>query len=220
MSLGSLPAETTWSTSAGTLSNLRGGGTYLYAPHSAATATVTATIRKVSLSIDFGVVEPSGIQATLKSSPTDYYNPLPAVGAGMYMDVVLQPTTVSFGWVQMEEPGETATGITGYFTNHTPPNHDTDHGANAWHGVNCANLVVDGYFDHASASVNNWSSGQGGSYTWPIHPLWRVVGDSATHPLNGWTDQVHILGADGTMTVEKLGHTVTRHIYEHNGTAQ
>jgi hypothetical protein len=32
-----------------------------------------------------------------------------------------------------------------------------------------------------------------------------------THSLSGWTDQVHTLGSDGTMAVNKLGHSVTRH---------
>jgi hypothetical protein len=210
VSLGTMPAETTWSTSAGTLSGSSGSGTYLYAPHTAATATVTATIRKVSLTIDFGVVEPSGVQSSVRAFQTDFASG--SVGAGMYLNVVLQPTTVSFGNVEMTEPAEATTGITGYFTNHTPPTH-AGNGAGDWHRAQCNNLVVDNFFDHAWSG--GWQSpfGQGGSYTWPIHPIWRVVGDSATHPLSGWTDQVMTLSADGTMRVDKLGHYVWHPIW-------
>src|SRR5208337_4428084 len=105
----------------------------------------------------------------------------------------------------------------GYFTNTVPPNHDLDHGAGKWHPVTNTNLVSDGDFDHANSY--GWSSGQAGSYTWPISPLWRVVGSSASNALSGWTDQVHTLAADGTMTVEKLRHHVTRRTSEARGTA-
>jgi hypothetical protein len=142
VSLGTMPAETTWSTSAGTLSALSGSGTVLTAPYTAGSATVTATIRKVSLSIDFGVVEPSGISSTIRQK--DYFEP-PGVGAGMQMNIVLQPTTVSFGNVEMTEPAEATTGITGYFLSHTPPTHagnGASNGTDNWHQANCSNLVV------------------------------------------------------------------------------
>jgi hypothetical protein len=117
-----------------------------------------------------------------------------------------------------EEPGENAT-TTGYFNSHTPPNHDNIRGANAWHSVDCNNLVDDNHFDHAWDALG-WPIGVAGTYTWPIHPVWRVVGDTATHPLSGWTDQVFTLYSDGTMRIDKLGHNVVRHTYETYGIAQ
>ncbi|MGD0743785.1 MAG: hypothetical protein ABSA45_01385 [Verrucomicrobiota bacterium] len=211
----------TWNTTAGGLDTTTGSSVVFTAPSNAASATVIAKIKGADCSIDFNVLEPSGINATIRGSP-DRYDPLPAVGAGMYMDVVLQPATVSFYRLEMEEPGEPTTGITGYYVNHPPPSH-SGNGADVWHPVDYNNLTkgppID-FFDHAYASVNNWPSGQWGSYTWPIHPLWRVAGDIAhTNALSGWTSQIHTLAADGTMTVEKLGHHVTRHINEYYGTA-
>src|SRR5947209_6972258 len=92
----------------------------------------------------------------------------------MYMDVVLQPMTVSFYRLEMKEPQETATG-TGYFANNPPP-HGTAQGANAWHPVAYNNLIkgppID-FFDHAFDAAN-WPIGVSGTYTWPIHPVWRV----------------------------------------------
>jgi hypothetical protein len=209
----------TWSNTAGSISPTNGNSTYFTAPSNTASATVTATLRDEKVVVGFGVAAPSGVKATLHGPPDAYY-PLPAVGAGMRMDVVLQPTNVSFYRVEIEEPTASATNLQGYFINHAPPDHSEDHGAGVWHPVVCnpVNLVVDGVFDHASSDA--WPIGQGGAYTWPIKPLWRIAGDTTTHSLSGWTDQVHTLYSDGTMKVEKLGHTVTRHTYESTGTAQ
>ena len=138
----------------------------------------------------------------------------------MRMDVVLQPISVSFYRLQIMEPGASATGRQGYFINNPPPDHGDLQGANQWHQVVCnpVNLVVDGVFDHAESY--GWPIGQWGSYTWSIHPVWRISGDTRTNSLSGWTDQVHTLYTDGTVKVEKLGHTVTRHTYEPTGIAQ
>jgi hypothetical protein len=219
VSLGSLPPETRWRTSAGTLTAAVGSVNGLTAASQAGAATVTATIRNVSLSMDFSVAEPSGVQATLRGLPDAFsYNPQ-SVGAGMEMNVVVQPTHVSFSAIQMQEPAEATTGITGYFLQHTPPSHGGN-GAGDWHPVGCNNLILGppiDVFDHAFSS--GWPAGQSGAYTWPIHAIWRVGTNGVTHPLSGWTDQVHTLDSDGTMTVEKLGHHVTRHPYEQYGTA-
>jgi hypothetical protein len=209
----------TWSSTAGSVWPTDGNETTFTAPSNASPATVTAVLGNEQVDVPFGVAQPSGIEATLRGLP-DYYWPLPAVGAGMYMNVVIQPTNVSFYRLEIEEPGASASKRQGYFVNNPPPDHGDLQGANKWHPVVCnpINLVVDGVFDHASSS--GWPIGVSGSYTWPINPLWRIAGDSVTHPLSGWTDQVHTLGADGTVIVEKLGHHVTRSPYQPYGTAQ
>jgi hypothetical protein len=211
VSLGTMPAETTWSTSAGTLSTLYGSGTVLYAPHTAGSATVTATVRKVSLSIGFGVVEPSGVNAYV-NAVNHYGNGV--AGAGMQLNVTLQPTTVSFSQVQIYEVGEDASSISGYFNSHPPLSH-TVSGANVWHGVYCNNLIDD--FDYCNYYGNDsqhlpppWSAG---SFTWQIPALWRVVGDSSTHSLS-WSDQVFSLDGSGTLTITKYGHSVTRTVHD------
>ena len=55
----------------------------------------------------------------------------------------------------------------------------------------------------------------GGGFKWRIPALWKV-GDGPTNAL-GWSDQVFRLEADGTMTVQKFGHSVTRHVDENYG---
>jgi hypothetical protein len=205
-----------WSTTAGTLSYANGPLNRLTAPERKNTATVKATIRGETCSIDFSVEEPTGINATVRGA-ADYFPVHPAVGAGMHMDVVLQPNAVSFYRVQVKEPGETTAGKEGYFTVHEPPSH-SGNGADKWHEVYFDNKITDEDFDHASSY--GWPIGESGKYTWPIHPIWCVVGSSSTKALSGWTDQKHTLSEDGTMKVEKLGHIVERGPYQDYGTVQ
>lgn len=53
----------------------------------------------------------------------------------------------------------------------------------------------------------------GGDFTWQIPALWRVIGDSATHSLT-WSDQVFSLDGNGTLTITKFGHLVTRTVHD------
>ena len=132
----------------------------------------------------------------------------------MYLNVVIQPTDVSFAALQVIEPTET-TIATGYFVGRAP-SHDSSHGGNTWQSVGCNNLIYNptqAFFDHASSFGWIGPFGQGGKYTWPIHPLWRVVGDTSTHPLSGWTDQVMTLDADGTMHVDKFGQNASHSVW-------
>lgn len=214
-----MPAETQWSTSGGTLSPPGPGPSSaktLIAPGVGGNVTVTATVRDVSATIDFSIVEPSGVQVSVRGQ--DSYSP-PFVGAGIYLDVYLTPKTVSFYRVQMMEPAAAATGKMGYFANPNtpPPNHDASTGADDWHPVNCENKVVEGAFDHAFSS--GWPLGISGSYTWPISPIWRIGGTGPSKPLSGWTPQVHTV-TSGTMKIDKLGHSVTRPQNQVWGTTQ
>jgi len=55
-----------------------------------------------------------------------------------------------------------------------------------------------------------WSAG---GLTWPIPNWWRIgAGQGPGGPTNNWirTDQSFSIDANGTMTVQKYGHTVTR----------
>lgn len=214
------PVGAAWTATAGSLSG-GGSGVVFTAPGTGGGATVTANVRSATFPIDFSVIEPSGVTATLRGS-ADPYN-IGVAGAGMQMDVVLQPTTVSFSAVQMEEVGEPASNVTGYFIYHPPPSH-VGNGADVWHPVNCSNKVLGppiDLFDHAyyggiSVLPGPWSLG---GFTWPIPALWKV-GNGPTKTLPGWTSQQFSLGADGTMMISKLGHTVVRRVNEITGTAQ
>ena len=97
------------------------------APSNAANVTVTASFFGVneSLKTKFKVFEPSGIDTNHTYKVYDYTNASTAPflfgqgnsGAGMYIRVYVAPTYVSFYQVTMEEVGEDATNVTGYYTN-------------------------------------------------------------------------------------------------------
>ena len=198
----------TWTTTGGALSQPTGWNTLFTAPDNEGNVNVTCNVHGEKFEIPFDVLKPNGVKSTQRGLESF---PVGQVGAGMYINVVLQPATVSFYRVEMMEPGADATGTTGYFINNAP-SHNSGNGANDWHPVNNANKIVsppENLFDHATSS--GWPIGASGSYTWPISPIWRVLGNATTHPLPGWTDQVHTLGSDGTMRVDKLGLYVTRH---------
>ena len=166
----------------------------------------------------FKVIAPSGIQATVRGLPDAFPFDPPSVGAGMQLDVVIQPTTVSFSRIQVKEPSEPTTGLNGYFIANPPLGHTSKTGANDWHPVIAGNLISENAFDHAWSSAGAINAS--GTYTWPIHAVWRVGSlHTATTLLPGWTDQVHTL-TSGTMKIEKLGRTVTRGPGEERGMAQ
>jgi hypothetical protein len=125
------------------------------------------------------------------------------------------PTNVSFYRVQVMEVGEDATAVSGYFTNHTPPSH-IGSGADVWITPIGQDNSWPASYDWARSTgwPSPWSDG---GYTWIIAALWRV-GNGPTNSMTGW-NQVHTIYANGTMTVTKFGHTVSRTIqgvYSHS----
>jgi hypothetical protein len=70
-------------------------------------------------------------------------------------------------------------------------------------------------FDWAVSPVfaGQWSDGQ---FTWHIPAKWKI-GSGPTNDLAGSWDQVFTLAPNGTVTVTKFSHTVTRHTTENYG---
>jgi hypothetical protein len=212
-------------------------GTWFTAPSNAANATVTATVEGTgeSLKVPFNVVEPSGIDPVHTYIVNAYTNPPdegfnPGVsGAGMYIRVYVAPTDVSFYKVQCMEVGEDATNVWGYYTNY--PTYDPSgnlshkgitapiypdgkhHGKgddpfqigsdNSW-DTNWDNCSMENY-DQVSPHPS-WSSG---GFTWNIPGAWTVDGSTWHTNMTPWS-QVFTNQSNGTMTIQKFGHTVTR----------
>jgi hypothetical protein len=220
-----------WTHAGGNLSTsptVPANGTFYTASSNAATDKVMANFPKsgggyVTLTTTFDVRAPTGVKTSIRGLAEFFAGPYPRVAAGMFIDVVLQPTTVSFNRVQVQEPGEPTTA-TGYFTQLgvTPPSH-SGNGADEWHPVSCDNKVLSpplNRFDHAWDD-RGWPIGVSGTYTWPIHPVWRVgAADTTTDPLSGWTEQKFTLSDNGTMRIDKFGHHVIRGPNQERGTAQ
>ena len=186
------------------------------APNLATSAIVTATLGSSQTAlIPFTIVAPNGYAAP---SITPVLNGVQITaeqtanlgagcsGAGMFVDVFITPTNVSFYNVQFMEMSATSSNATGYFANANlfdPAN--LTHTAGEWaQPVSYDNSGEDTcYLECANAP---WASG---SYSWSIPAAWRVAGNSISHPLP-WSDQCFSIDTNGTVTIQKFGRTVTR----------
>ncbi len=214
----SVPTNLTWSVTEGSLSVTNGDSTRWTAPSNAFSVTLTVRAAGQECTRDYQVREPSGVD---HANWVEYwsYNPYPPLaGAGMHIRPFIGPTNVSFYRVQVWEVGEAASGRWGYFNSHTPPSH-IGNGANVWidldydnHWKDVGSYTVD--WAKSYAWPTTWSDGE---YTWNIPAWWRIPGGN-TNSLTGW-NQVHNISANGTMTVRKFGHTVSRtiqNVYSHS----
>jgi hypothetical protein len=200
-----------WGVDGGALSGSTGNSTtYTATDTQTSAAYVKATVRGETIIDVFDVLVPSGAHAeTLSKTRYD----IEKAGAGMNLRVILEPTSVSFHWIQVFEVGQPATGTSGYFVDHPPPAHDTDHRANQWYPVDCSNVIGNGFDSAYSPQYNSWYEGQ---FTWEIPVKWKVAGGQEHTLMSQW-DQVFHLYNDGTMTVTKFNHTVTRHTNQEYG---
>jgi hypothetical protein len=172
------------------------------------------------LFVPFSVLEPSGIDPVhtciVETNFSDaIFNPGEA-GAGMHLHVYMQPTYVSFYRIIMEEVGEDATNVTGYFTNYYPAPSHIGHGADVPFSLNANNMW---FYDadlnsydycysptYPPSSNGNWSPG--GSYTWNIPWKWWVAdnfgsGCKTNYLASGWR-QVFSINPSGTVKITKF----------------
>jgi hypothetical protein len=199
-------AKITWSLAGGgSLSETEGSRTRFTAPDYAGASTVTAHIEGFDCPVTFTIVEPTGVvKASIASTKTGN---LGEAGAGMWLyPVEIGPTNVSFYNVECVEVGCNAINATGYWE-HSAPSH-IGLGADVWFQLNEANWWPSSW-DHVSSGTLPPPWGTGGSYEWPIPAKWRIAGQSATHDMQGWNQTFELTG-DGTATVRKFGHWVTR----------
>jgi len=207
-----------WSASAGSVSDASGAATTFTAPSNAMTATLTLTLPGgQSLNRAFTVVEPSGVDHADLLSVYDFDTN--ESGAGMYCRVYVGPTNVSFYRVQLMEVATNAADITGYYADPMnawdPPEDLKDFQANVWFQINADNSWQhngknDGTdYDQAWWSDDNPPWSPGGGLTWNYSARWKI-GTGPTNKLpTGWSQQVS-LQSDGTITIEKFGHSLTR----------
>jgi hypothetical protein len=150
--------------------------------------------------VTFNVVEPASETAT-KTSEDNFQ--AGTQGVGMVLHVTVQPTDVSFAYVEMQEVSGPATNITGYFQQFDPANFY--HTANGWAALDPVNAVN----DHASGSgcPSPWYAG---GFDWDIPRQWRVIGKTKIGTLPNRLQHYGITASDGTSTVSKLGCSATR----------
>jgi hypothetical protein len=199
----------TWSTSTGGVQPTNGIATIFTAPSNAANATVSVNYGGGTCTLQFSAIEPSGILASNRPQTGFSVN---QAGAGMINTLWLLPPTVSFYRVQwMEVPATSNLVQTGYYANTNffpnPEIHDAAHGAGKWIGTRRWDNLMG--FDTATSGVEGAQPWAAGTLTWPIPVVWQIGNNAPTNFLQR-TDQTFIIDANGNVTVQKYGHTVTR----------
>ena len=178
---------------------------------------------------DLAIVEPTAIVARLPLARDFGIATNRAGGAGMDLEVFVQPETVSFSGIAMEEIPST-TGIhEGYFTNiyfESEWYHTEARGAGKWINIKASNLWDT---DHAwcaaelprelpngemtfDLSYGTWTNGE---MSWNIPWGWADHGaeDGITAPVKSIStpyNQTFTFTEDGTLTVSKFQHSVSR----------
>jgi hypothetical protein len=203
-----------WSVSGGgTINPTNGTNTTFTAPGQTASPTVTATVidpeGKPHVSQQsFTVIPPTGV-TTVKTSEDPNSGgkipPLPA--AGMWLSLTYQPTSVSFGNIQVAEVSGPASNVQGFFTNLSPAS--IFHTSAGWVQVSCSNTIA----DHAALNFTSMGNyfppyPSGGSAQWIIPDYWRVGNSSGSNFLKNFT-QTASMDVGGTMTVTKFDQSVT-----------
>jgi hypothetical protein len=217
-----LPTNTLWSASAGSPAQTNWSDITFTAPSNAANVTITTQLPNgQTLRNDLNVLEPKGVtDAILISLYTNDFFPTNTSGAGMYRHVYVGPTNVSFGRVQFMEALTNPASIRGYYADtNNYPNAAVqlmDNMANSWFPIGPDNSWTnnghnDGHdYDRAFWGGDGAPWSPGGGFSWEYSPKWKVGDAGHTNNVpNPWSQQM-TLGSDGSMTIQKFGHTVTR----------
>ncbi len=195
------PGDFWWSTTGGSVSPTNENPTLFTAPSNAANPTIAIHFPGGSCDKAFTVLEPTGFSSA-NVIATNHY-PTNAAAAGMRQRVIIGPQSVSFNRVEILEIDGPATNVAGWFTNFTAT--DRYHHPSGWLFLNCGNHWDD-LAQMQAPSSPPWTSG---SMQWDIPAAWRVVGTTNTNSMAGWT-QYFTINSNGTCSVQKFGHTVTR----------
>jgi hypothetical protein len=216
------PENPWWTAAGGGIDATDGSATTFTAASNACTATVTVHVRDVQLAKSFGVLEPSKPTAEITST-TGQRIPGAFPGAWMHLKLTLQPTSVSFYRVETIELECPASGITKYFTNHSPLSHGPAQFAGVWHGTDENNMITGGmdncfYYDGENGIILMPTTGTdwypGGEFIWDIQARWRILNTPSTEISLSWSAQHFKLDSNGTMTIDKFGQSVQRTIYD------
>lgn len=197
----------TWTKTGGRLSSTSGATTTFTAPSRAATVTITAKDGNAcTATIDFTVIEPSGVSMRRKSGTGVWHaNNIPSVG--MKLDIYITPDTVSFENIEIME-SDCVGAVTGYFVGTTLDGiHHAGHGAGTWVTVGTVRAgrgsKVDGTDTAQSGHCNFGQPYADGTFDWPIPWNFRVNGGSEKRFAT--VHQRFIIDAAGAMTVRKGG---------------
>jgi hypothetical protein len=173
------------------------------APAKAGSTKITLKAGTKTVVKTFTVHAPDSLHFKLKSIESF---PKGQQGVGMYTDLTVGPTNVSFGNTEWLEVGEAGTNVTGYFKKFnasTLVHHPTP----SWLRWNEKNTSI---WDHAS--LFQWPAPWSvGGFQWTIPNKWRVASVGGNGHVFTTTHQVfHMTDTQGTTSVSKGGVSTTR----------
>jgi len=196
--------NTTWSVTGASNYGASGNGGFFYADGQQSEVNITAVCCGKTYSASFNVIEPTGIENVYISSTGVPAYSVGTAGASMELGLTMAPTSVSFYQVQEGEVTNAASSVFGYFTNF-PAALLAHTSAGFFVQVNQANQWSDGCNTGTYVLPSPFSSG---GFQWVIPWRWFVPGWS-TNTMSPYT-QTFTIDANGTMSISKLGQTVTR----------
>ncbi len=179
-------------------------------PAQAESFLFTASYNGVTLDIPLTCIAPSQVMAEILNCVVEPSMTGNGGGIGMELVMILLPTNVCFANIEVVEVPSMEGSHNGYFSDSAWSNqwyHTTGNGAGEWTEVADDNSCGSDYAGIGLCSPP-WSSG---FITWIIPNAWR--------PCGGGEQDVHVfvtslqnfqITVDGTVTVSKLGNSVTR----------
>jgi len=200
-----------WRATAGWPGGGRARATFDWAaPETSGTQTITATTPGGgTCSIDMSVVAPRDITVK-KTGPVAYA--AGSAGAGMTLEMRLQPRNVNFGWLAIREDPRPATGVTGYFSTRAAAGADLSHHPNpdfervGWNNIVCCDTAAT-----VAGSLTPPPAWADGTFNWVVPTRFRYFDDE-------WSDgrvftttvQRFAIDAAGRVTVGKFGERESR----------
>ena len=174
------PETPIWLAFDGSVSPNVGSWVTFTAPSNAVPSTLCGSLSAMSsLTKIFSVKEPSRWDHADIIS-TNYFLP-GTMGAEMKLKVFIAPTDILLYRVEIEEVGQYAINIWGWFTNGAP-HHDAD----VFAGLNDDNSWTD--------ECEGGADGCPGGYTWPIPAKWKIPG-GPTNSMNQWSQIFSVYAA-------------------------
>lgn len=199
--------NSTWVAAAGTVSAATGATIRWTAPEAGGSVTVTATdvSNGASCTTTFDVVPPDSIAMTRAN-----VDPIPPgqAGAGMLCEVDFNHVDVSFARLEwLEVPGPPS-GVFGYFQARQAAGLDLNHHPNP----NFVQILANNHFrfDHCASGFPQPPPFSAGGWFWSIPNRYRVIGSGTPGTLFTTTIQSFAIDAAGTVTVSKMGASITR----------
>ena len=207
-----IPVPITWSVSGGgNWKSIEVDRRTLTMPPKSGSVTISASVGGATFQMPFNVVEPEAIIATFMNPMAGNVENV-AGDIGMELLFTLYPTNVSFANLRVREIPTQEGDHIGYFDLFGPTNwwyHTESNGAGNWINVLDNNVyAVDRAF--IPECPPPWING---TLTWIIPNEWQA--QSQYPQVQGTNvfftcEQIFTINEEGTVSVSKLGHTITR----------